>query len=462
MATQFTRTGNKDWVGAICSRWRSAWGRGTEATNPMDYAVSNNFLEKARSAASTNDKPIWRIDTDDKLRIGEEAITPMAATINFSLATNASIVTQHFFIAPIAMEITDIQCIFTTADGAANTGYITHETGTQTPGLGATVMNGTFNLNATAATSQTATLWVEYPSAVGSTQTAKYSQVIRMAAGDRLSFVITSAVTSLAGLQISIAATPGGKGVLAVYNMQANGDLVDQTFFLANRDFIVSAVYEVHSTLGTNGSAVNVQVVKDTSTNAPGAGTDLLTNASNAGFSLKTAINAVQTGTLTATAASLRLAPGDRLSVDYAGTLTAVAGVVIVVLMEPAQARKEVTYTLSKNGNLVDQYFFEADRPYEILAISEVHSVLGTDGSAVSLQVTRDKATDAPGAGTDLLSNNTAAGFNLKSTTNTVQVGTFTDTRFNFLLRGDRLSVDYAGTLTAVAGVTVTVSLRPC
>ena len=194
---------------------------------------------------------------------------------------------------------------------------------------------------------------------------------------------------------------------------------------------------------------------------APGAGTDLLTNNTNAGFDCKAAINTVQNGTLTATAASLRLAPGDRLSVDFAGTLTALAGVVVVVTLQPVADRKAVTFTLSKNANLADQAFFIADRNYEVLAVSEVHATAGNDAGAVNLQVTRDKATDAPGAGTDLLSNNTNAGFNLKGTANTVQVGTFVDTRFNFLMAGDRLSVDFAGTLTTLAGVTVTVDLAP-
>jgi hypothetical protein len=59
------------------------------------------------------------------------------------------------------------------------------------------------------------------------------------------------------------------------------------------------------------------------------------------------------------------------------------------------------------------------------------------------------------------MSNNTNAGFDMKGTAETVQVGTFVDTRYNFLLAGDRLSVDFAGTLTSLAGVVVTVSLAP-
>lgn len=118
------------------------------------------------------------------------------------------------------------------------------------------------------------------------------------------------------------------------YAMNANASLADQAFFVANRAYQVVAIREVHSTAGSDGGAVTLQVTKDTGTNAPGAGTDLLTNNSNAGFDLKGTANTVQTGTLTATAASLQLAAGDRLAVDFAGTLTALAGVVVTVTLK--------------------------------------------------------------------------------------------------------------------------------
>ncbi|NBQ67420.1 MAG: hypothetical protein EBU46_00770 [Nitrosomonadaceae bacterium] len=117
--------------------------------------------------------------------------------------------------------------------------------------------------------------------------------------------------------------------------VSSSGTTADGAFYIANRPMEVVAIREVHSTAGSDGSAVNVQVVKDTGTNAPGAGTDLLTNNSSAGFNLKGTANTVQTGTLTATAASKKLAAGDRLSLDFAGTLTAVAGVVVTVTLRP-------------------------------------------------------------------------------------------------------------------------------
>jgi hypothetical protein len=123
--------------------------------------------------------------------------------------------------------------------------------------------------------------------------------------------------------------------IAASYVMNANADLADQAFFVANRPYRVVRVREVHSTAGSDGSAVNVQVTKDDSTDAPGAGDNLLTNNTNAGFNLKGTANTVQAGTLATTADLMTLAAGDRLSVDFAGTLTAVAGVVVTVDLVP-------------------------------------------------------------------------------------------------------------------------------
>lgn len=122
----------------------------------------------------------------------------------------------------------------------------------------------------------------------------------------------------------------------------------------------------------------------------------------------------------------------------------------------------EVTYTMLANGSLADQSFFVATRAYQVTAISEVHSVAGNNGSAVSLQVTHETTTGAPGAGIDLLTTGAGVGFDMKGTANTVQAGALSVTASDLqLIAGDRLSVDFAGTLTTLAGVTVTVSLMP-
>lgn len=123
--------------------------------------------------------------------------------------------------------------------------------------------------------------------------------------------------------------------VVRTHTMLLNADCVDQGFFIADRAYQVVAAYEIHAVAGNDGSAVNMQITKDTGTDAPGAGTDLLTNNTNAGFDMKGTANTLQTGTLTGTAASLLLAAGNRLSVDFAGTVTTLAGVQVTVVLKP-------------------------------------------------------------------------------------------------------------------------------
>jgi len=114
------------------------------------------------------------------------------------------------------------------------------------------------------------------------------------------------------------------------------------------------------------------------------------------------------------------------------------------------------TYAPSGTPAATDAVFFIATRAYNIVSISAVFSV--TAGGASKLQVTKDTATDAPGAGTDILTNNTNTGFDLALTANTVQVGTFAATS---LAAGDRLAVDYAQAIQNTAGLVVTACLSP-
>lgn len=106
-----------------------------------------------------------------------------------------------------------------------------------------------------------------------------------------------------------------------------------------------------------------------------------------------------------------------------------------------------------------DAVFFIATRPYILVSVSEVHSAAA--GGASALQVVKDTGTAAPGAGTDLLTNNTNTGFDLNAIANTVQVGTLVVQATRTLAVGDRLSIDFANAIQSSAGVVVTACLAP-
>ena len=92
-----------------------------------------------------------------------------------------------------------------------------------------------------------------------------------------------------------------------------------------------------------------------------------------------------------------------------------------------------------------------------VLAVSEVHRVAGSDAGAVTLQIERIQGTEALDAGDPLL----VTGFNLKGTASTVVrkgLADLTATKTLLILsQGDRLALDDAGTVTDVAGLTITI-----
>jgi len=144
--------------------------------------------------------------------------------------------------------------------------------------------------------------------------------------------------SSTAAVSTADALTVGGlivpQEIEVSFHAQAATAMVDQSFFVANQAYQVTKVKFVHAVAESTAGSLSVQVTKDTSTDAPGAGTDLLTNNTNAGFNCKSTANTVQSGTLTATAASLRLAAGDRLSVDFTAAATELVGVTITVTLK--------------------------------------------------------------------------------------------------------------------------------
>jgi len=117
----------------------------------------------------------------------------------------------------------------------------------------------------------------------------------------------------------------------------------------------------------------------------------------------------------------------------------------------------EAQFSSFLNTGVASQAFFIAPAPIQILAVSEVHSTLGTDAGAVTGSVEKLTGTQASGAGAAVVS----ATANLKGANNTVQSLALSATSANLLLAaGDRLGFVLSGTATAVAGLVVTVLFR--
>lgn len=133
------------------------------------------------------------------------------------------------------------------------------------------------------------------------------------------------------GTQLNQAVDALNSGLTCVSHVQkvAAASIVDETFFVATRAMRVVSISATFSV--TNGGALTAQVTKDTGTDAPGAGTDLLSSA----FNLNATANTVQNGSLVGTAGVINLAAGNRLAVDFSAAGTNLVGTVITACLAP-------------------------------------------------------------------------------------------------------------------------------
>lgn len=118
----------------------------------------------------------------------------------------------------------------------------------------------------------------------------------------------------------------------AIIGTAAAGAANYAVFFIAPFKLEITGFYEVHQTAGSDGGTVTLQLERLQVAEALDAGDTLLAAALN----LKAAADTVQTGVLITSARdSLVLSKGDRLALKDAGTLTAVANVVVIVTYKP-------------------------------------------------------------------------------------------------------------------------------
>jgi hypothetical protein len=235
------------------------------------------------------------------------------------------------------------------------------------------------------------------------------------------------------------------------YNEQNNSSLITSPFFIADQAYTITAISYVHKTQGSAAGAV-VSVTKDTGTTAPGAGVATMTGTFDAhGTANATVVNA----TLTATAANLTLAVGDRLSVLFAGTLTALAGVVITVSMIPTVAGEVAPVFWAANGDIATTSFFQANRDIVVTGVKAVYGTAFAGG--VTIDIIHDTGTTAAGAGTSILS----AAMSGAAAINTVITPALTATTAQLTLNaGDRLSAKFSATTTG-ALLCIVVSYQP-
>jgi len=119
-----------------------------------------------------------------------------------------------------------------------------------------------------------------------------------------------------------------------LYGAQPQTAAMYDKFFTASRPCRVVAARAVFTT-ASGDAAGFCQIERLQGVEVPGTGDNLLTNNANAGFDLNGVAETVQVGTLTAVAATLVLARGDRLALDPVDAhIGATAGLCVTVELE--------------------------------------------------------------------------------------------------------------------------------
>lgn len=426
---------------------RNVASRQTRAWSGWD----NDYNQRIMSATYGNN-PLPGVGSDalDNVLLNGAVISGFVTPIRLNITDNTKISTTRFFVNnndTTPLEIVAIRQIHSVANGAALTAYISKDKAGQAVGAGTSVMSGTFNLNATANTLQTATL-----------ASSLLNPTVTIRAGEALSLKLSTTVTSLAGLSLIVYVRPHTQSAIAQYSRAANGDIATGTCYLnLIPGQVVRSVAVSWGTAGTNSGTVTVDVTKDVSTNAPGAGTSVLAAAQ----SVKGTANTTVYPTLATSSATLTMAAGDRLAVKLTGTLTALTDLVVTVFFSASSTEYLVVPVSFWDAAATDRTFFIADRNY---IVSDFWMTWSTASTSNFQQLTKDSGTSAPGAGTDLLTDNTASGIDTNATANT-PVGSLLLSAVStkptlWLAPGDRLSVDSTGTTGSLAGVFAAALLR--
>ena len=101
--------------------------------------------------------------------------------------------------------------------------------------------------------------------------------------------------------------------------------------------------------------------------------------------------------------------------------------------------------------------FFIADRQYRVIGITARWETAGGGGGGAALQVRKVPSGTAPASGTALL----ASTIDMTATANTNVAGSLSTTAGVLTLAsGDAISLESSGTIAAVVGLTVAVTLR--
>lgn len=277
-----------------------------------------------------------------------------------------------------------------------------------------------------------------YPGEYATGMNAAGTADVNMIGVDGNNNVVFPTQSSFSGGISSIGGQPQNPPMLktVTYNETLNASIGTTPFFIADQAYTVVSINYVNKTAGTGTGTLTV--TKDTGTAVPGGGTALITP-----IAVTAVANTVTPGVITAAAAALTLAAGDRLSALFAGTLTTLAGVVVTVTLLPTTASETAQIFWRANGDIATQTVFEANRD---MVVTGVKAIYGTAfAAAVTIDLTKDTGTTAAGGGTSVL----LAAMAGDGTINTVLTPALAASAATLAMAaGDRLAVKFSATTT--------------
>lgn len=448
LITSLTRAMQKTWFGEP---------NATEQFALPVLANNNEYLPVPNSAVD-NYIPMIGVSP------GGISHIPIGMPVTYTCLPNSSLGNTRFFVSDSYWRVAAIRFAYKTQGTGSIAINVTKDTLTSStataPGSGTPLLATAFNgVTAAANFSQTGTL---IPAG---------SAALYLSPGDSLSVLFTGTLTAIAGVQITVdlvntcnvtlagapayqppLQTPIGQSVpsnVSQFYVRLNTETSNQVFFNANRDMDIVAVY---ATIVTGfAAAITLDITKDTGTQAPGAGGSILAAPMDG-----TLNNRLLVPALNNTSFRRNMLAGDRLAIKYSATTTG-AGLCITVVFAPLYNRLEISIPCGLFAGPTNdtgvQYFFQAFRNYEVVAVSCIYPAVS--GSASTLAVTVDKQVQAPGAGTLV-----QTAFDTTLTANTMQFATLSTLYNRLLSPGDRLGFLPSSPADLPGKTCVTVSLR--
>lgn len=111
------------------------------------------------------------------------------------------------------------------------------------------------------------------------------------------------------------------------------------------------------------------------------------------------------------------------------------------------------TFSIPASATSTSQTIFTCDAAYQLVSVSESHTVASSSGT---LMVEKCTGTTAPGSGTAQLTGTVS----LAGAANTTLSGTLLTAPTINYAKGDRVSLKFAGTMTSLANSCITVVLK--